>query len=153
MCFFLRKKHYFCAKYTAMPSYQVTYLPTQVVMSIKASDMQLGIPTAFAKLEMVLPSLKGRHFYGACRCVGTALEYWACVAPFVDTEFELYGLEPFTLPEGKYAYCKLLNWAEQVTKIKHVFMDMENYFAHDSSRPQIEDYRSQNELVLYLPIL
>lgn len=136
-----------------MPSYQVTYLAEQVVMSIKATDMQLGIPTAFAKLEMVLPSLKGRHFYGVCRCVGTSLEYWACVAPFVDSEFDLFGLERFVLPEGKYAFCQLLNWMEHTVRIKHIFMDMESYFAYDPSRPQIEDYRSQNELVLYLPIL
>ncbi len=133
--------------------YQTNYLPAVQVMSIKADSFPKGIITAFARLENALPSLKGRRFYGVCYNIGTEIAYRACVVPLVEGEFELYGLERFTIPAGQYAQVMLCNWQSEPPQTKAIFKDMAQYFAQDTSRPQIEFYKNANEMWLYLPIL
>ena len=134
-------------------TYNIAYLPTMQLMSIKAEPFYGGIVTAFAHLQNALPSLKGRLFYGTCRCIGTETERRACVAPLVEGEFELYGLERFVVPAGNYARAVLHNWQLESPQRKAIFTDMAKQFIEDTARPQIEFYKSQTEMWLYLPIL
>lgn len=105
-----------------------------------------GIGEAWAKLEARLPSLRGRRFYG------TYLrgEYRACVVQRDDPA--ALGLETWTIPGGAYARRKLAHWREHTAKIGGIFAAMAAEHPVDPDRPSIEFYRSQDELILLLPI-
>lgn len=134
-------------------TYNIAHLPAMQLMSIKVEPLRGGIITAFAHLQNTLPSLKGRLFYGTCRCVGTETERRACVVPLVEGEFELYGLERIVIAAGNYAHAVLHNWQLEAPQRKDIFVDMAKHFTEDTTRPQIEFYKSQTEMWLYLPIL
>jgi len=118
------------------------------VMCVVAVGGLEGIKEAWEKLEMPLPSLKGRKFYG------TYLngEYRACVALRDDDDPIALGLDKWTIPGGTYAHRKIQDWPERTGEIGKTFAAMAAEYPVDPTRPEIEFYRSQKELILYIPI-
>lgn len=123
------------------------------VMFVESPNGPAGSGEAFNKLESRLASLKGRKFYATFQY--STGQYRACVATEVPNEPEQLGLEKWCIPGGLYAQEKLENWTEHAEEIPNVFEKMsQTYSGHiDSSRPSIEFYKSQKELLLLLPIL
>ena len=104
-------------------------------------------PLAFQLLEAPMKSLRGRKFYGVI--LGNT--YRACVALVpeeIDTELPHPG---WTIPGGKYARCRIKNWDGDTTIIGPIFERSFNDVDRDTSRPTIEFYRSQRDLILMLP--
>ncbi len=123
------------------------------VMFVVAEGGPAGASSAFDKLEQALPSLKGRRFYG------TFLngEYHACVALREADNPNAYVFEKGTIPEGRYARKKIKQVDERTLGdvLPKEFDDLaERYKGKvDSTRPNIEFYRSEKELFIMLPIL
>jgi hypothetical protein len=103
---------------------------------------------AFDRLEARLPSLKGRKFYG------TLLngEYRACVALEAQDSPAAVGLETWTIPGGVYARRKLPRWSERLPEIGQIFGAMAAEYPRDPARPNVEHYRSQKELLLFMAV-
>ncbi|MGH2625530.1 MAG: hypothetical protein ACRDHY_02630 [Anaerolineales bacterium] len=122
------------------------------VMYVEAAEGVKGAREAFRKLEGLLPSLKGRKFYGTFQPADGS--YRACVVLASGDDPKSLGLETWVIPGGTYARAKLLDWAEHLDDIQRIFADMVNEFKErvDSRRPSLEFYRSQKELVLLLPL-
>lgn len=123
---------------------QVTLEDIKVMCVVAIGGLE-GIKDAWDKLEAPLPSLKGRKFYG------TYLngEYRACVA-LDDDDPATLGLD--TIPGGTYVRRKIQNWSERTSEIGETFAAMAAEYPIDPTRPEIEFYRSQKELILYMPI-
>ncbi len=121
------------------------------VMCVRAEGGPQGAREAFKRLEARLPSLRGRKFYGTYH----AGEYRACVALQPGDDPSIYGFETYVIPGGVFVREKMKNWSSQTSEIGEVFEAMATRERHrvDSSRPSIEFYRSQNELILLLPVL
>ena len=64
------------------------------------------------------------------------------------------GLASDVIPGGLYLREKMKNWTSRTDEIGKMFMAMGERERQrvDSSRPSIEFYRSQDELILLLPI-
>jgi hypothetical protein len=129
------------------------------VMRVKANMKGSGPSEAFTKLESKLSSLKGRKFYGTFRnLLDGQEEYYACVEQVGSDDPEKMQLERGLIPGGKYARRKLVGWAKIVRegKLPEIFQEFakstEPLLDHDDIRPSVEFYRSQNELILYLPV-
>ncbi len=105
-------------------------------------------PKAFKELEAKLPSLKGRKFYG----VVLGDEYRACVA--IDPNDDPLSLPhpTWTLPGGRYVRRSLPNWEDNVHLIGPTFETLCRRSDFDPSRPCIEYYRSQKELLVMVPV-
>lgn len=105
-------------------------------------------PNAFRELEGKLSSLKGRKFYG----VVLGDEYRACVAvdPHDDPRSSPYPT--WTLPGGRYVRRRISNWEEQLHLIGPAVEDLRRRPDFDPSRPCIEYYRSQQELLIMVPV-
>lgn len=118
------------------------------VMYVVAIGGLSGIKAAWAQLEASLPSLKGRRFYG------TYLngEYRACVALRDDDNPAALGLDTWAIPGGTYVQRKIEDWPDRTSEIGEAFADMAAEHPMDPMRPGIEFYRSQKELILYMPI-
>jgi predicted transcriptional regulator YdeE len=122
------------------------------LMYIQATSFPEGVEEAWRKLESRLPTIKRRKFFGTSRLVGEKIEYRACVVPSDESEPSRLGLDTFTIPAGNYASKNLVDWTKQ-TQIKTIFEELSSKYTVDSSRPHIEIYRSQKELVLMVPIV
>ena len=129
------------------------------VMRVKADMKGKGPSEAFTALECKLSSLKGRKFYGTFRILPDGQEeYYACVERVSSDNPEKMHLETGMIPGGKYARRKLVGWTKIVRegKLPKIFQEFaksnEALLDHDEIRPSLEFYRSQNELILYLPV-
>ena len=125
----------------------VTLDPVKVMFLVSPSGPQ-GAGEAFDRLEARLPSLKGRKFYG------TLLngEYRACVALEVQEPPAAMGLETWTIPGGAYARRKLEGWPERLPEIGQIFGELAAEYPRDPTRPNVEFYRSEKELLLFMAV-
>ena len=122
------------------------------VISVKAENFPDGIGEAFNRLESKLPSLRGRKFYGILLSKPEGKEYRACMVPFNENESSVFDLESYTIPGGKYCRVILKGWEGKTNDIKKVFNSLSESLEFDSSRPQIEYYKSKKELILMMPV-
>ncbi len=127
------------------------------VMRVRADMKGKGPPAAFGLLESRLPTLRGRRFYAAIQpSPDGGEEYWACVARVDADDPAKMQLETGVIPGGWYARRKVLDWEKVVDegRLPAMFDDMvraeEANF--DPSRPSVEFYRSQEELLLMVPV-
>ena len=125
----------------------VTLEDIKVMFVVSPSGPQ-GAGEAFERLEARLPSLKGRTFYG------TMLngEYRACVALEAQDSPAAVALETWTIPGGAYARRKLERWSERLLEIGKIFGVLAAEYPRDPTRPNIEFYRSQKELLLFMAV-
>ena len=105
-------------------------------------------PKAFKELEAALSSLKSRKFYG----VVLGDEYRACVT--IDPNDDPLSLPypTWTLPGGRYVRRRLTNWEDNLYLIGPTFETLCRRSDFDPSRPCIEYYRSQKELLVMVPV-
>jgi hypothetical protein len=104
--------------------------------------------TDFKKLEAKLSSLKGRKFYG----VVLGDEYRACVA--IDPNDDPLSLPhpTWTLPGGRYVRRTIPNWEDNLHLIGPAFETLCQRSDFGPSRPCIEYYRSQRQLLVMVPV-
>ena len=116
-------------------------------MWIGSEDGTEGATEAFGRLGAKLSSLKGRHFYGLLQNG----EYRAAVARSEDDDPLTLELESGVIPGGDYLRTRLVDW-ERVEQIGEAFKAMAAGIVPDASRPEVEFYRRERELLLFLPI-
>ena len=56
-------------------------------------------------------------------------------------------------PWCKYAREKIKEWKDKIPEIEKIFDSLSKSYCSDPERPSIEFYKSQKELILFLPIL
>jgi hypothetical protein len=125
-------------------------LPDVRVMYVESTTGHAGAAKAFDTLEAPFPTLKGRKFYGTFQ--PPTGPYRACVAIEPSDDVVALGFPTWTIPGGKYNRSKVANWEQHVPEIGKTFQRMRQESEHDLTRPSIEFYRSQRELVLFLPV-
>ena len=132
-----------------MPNLDSILKPVPVLF-VKAEGGPAGARKAFEHLEWVLGSHRGRRFYGTYD--GLTREYRACVEETKGDDPAAMKLEKWTIPGGRFATRKMRHWQSKVKSIGSAFDEMASGRKCDPNRPSIEFYRSESELVLYLPV-
>lgn len=127
----------------------IVTLEDKKVMYVATNDTQEGPSQAFENLESRLSTLRGRKFYGTFQNG----EYRACVEIPPDDSPSALGIATWVIPGGKYAREKLKDWQDKVSEIEKIFDSLSKSLRSDPERPSTEFYRSQKELILFLPIL
>lgn len=128
--------------------------PEIAVLRVRADFAGKGPAGAMSLLESRLPTLKGRKFYGAFRLLPEGEEYFACVERVPSDDSQQMQLDSGVIPGGLYARRKLLDWQSLIAagRLGQQFEEMIRLYDFDSSRPEIEFYRSMTELILLLPV-
>jgi len=126
----------------------IEQIPVMYVQGKQGEAIADQAPVAFEKLEAELDSLKGKKFYG----VIIDEEYRACVAIEQDSKTSSLPFPVWSIPGGKYVRRKIPNWEENLSMIGKAFDELCQRPDFDSSRPLIEYYRSQKELLLMVPL-
>ncbi len=120
------------------------------VIFVKAVGGPAGARQAFEILESVLGGHRGRRFYGTYDSL--TREYLACVEEAKGDDRAAMKVGRWTIPGGKFATRKITDWQSKIPSIASTFDEMANDRKYDPHRPSIEFYRSESELVLYLPV-
>lgn len=121
------------------------------VMFVRGNDDQADIGRAWAELEEVVGSLKGRKFYGAVDKDGS--EYRACVEIRDGDDPAALGLEAGSLPGGTYLRARIGGEPPRVYElIVPAFQELARTAARDDSRPEIEFYRRHDAIDLLMPV-
>ena len=122
------------------------------VMYLRSEGGVTGAKETFGILERKLTSLRGRKFYGTYD-PGTG-EYRACVAVQSGDDPSRLGLQTWSIPGGLYLREKMSDWTTRVQDIGKTFARMAEQSGNrvDESRPSVEFYRSESELILLLPV-
>lgn len=123
--------------------------PVMFVAGQAGKSIAEQAPRAFEALEAKLPSLKGRKFYGAA--LGD--EYRACVGIHPSDDPRSLPHPTWILPSGKYVRRRILDWGQHLDVIGPTMQALLGRPDVDTSRPCLEFYRSQKELLVMVPIL
>lgn len=126
--------------------------PEVPVMFLRAQDDQPSITRAWAELEEVVGSLRGRKFYGVFDPVNR--EYRACVERRSDDDPEALGLQLGTLPGGRYVRERLHGEPPAVyALIGPAFHRLAQRPDRDRQRPGVEFYRRRDVIDLLQPVV
>jgi hypothetical protein len=127
----------------------VTLEPIRV-LSVEADGGTKGASQAFEKLESKLQALRGRRFYGTYNPLTD--EYRACVEVVEGEDAKALGLDAWTIPGGKFARQMVPDWKSKLRELPKIFDELGRGRKVDRSRPSIEYYRSESELIIFLPL-
>lgn len=119
------------------------------VMCVVADGGMSGIRKAWDRLEEPFDTFVGRRFYG----VRWGDEYRACVALSEEDDPEALDLEHWVIPGGLYVSCRIDEWPRHTHQIPRRFAALEKTATVDRDRPAIEYYRTERELILYVPVV
>lgn len=120
-------------------------------LCLQTDDVPNGIKGIFHELETRVGNLQGKKFYGAVLCEGDKLLYKACVKK--EPGMNIPGTAEYIIPPGKYARTVMKDWPGKIPMIKDTFMEMMKQHEPDHSRPQVEYYKSEKELILLQPVV
>lgn len=129
--------------------------PALRLISAKSKNFPEGNSEAMSSIESHLKSLRGRKFYGLAYEKDSGMDYYAGLLPDNDIEerrFAELGFPTMEVEGGICARVKLLDWSLKIDQIGPTFGAMIDEYGIDSSRPQMEFYRSLSELHLLLPV-
>ncbi|MDP1587095.1 MAG: hypothetical protein Q8M07_05100 [Prosthecobacter sp.] len=129
--------------------------PKLRLITKKSVKFPEGNRDAFSAIESQLKTLKGRRFYGLVFERDEGMEYFAGLVPdsvIEESRFTELGFPITEVEGGACARIKLLNWTSKTDQIGPSFGAMIDQFGIDTSRPQMEYYRSLSELHLLLPV-
>ena len=114
-----------------------------------------GNSDAMSSIESHLKTLRGRKFYGLAYESEGGMDYYAGLVPDNEIEerkFTELGFPIMEIEGGTCARIKLFDWPSKIDQIGPTFGAMISEYGIDPSRPQMEFYRSHNELHLLLPV-
>jgi len=120
------------------------------VMFLRSPDDPAAFGPLWERLE-ALVGLRGRKFFGAF--IASSNEYHVCVQMKEGDDPAALGLESGTLPGGRYLRARLHGKPPGVyERIGPTFKALMKVAHADETRPEIEFYRSFDEIDLLLPI-
>ena len=115
-------------------------------MYVRADGGPAGAPDAFARLETALGGPRGRRFLGWLKDG----EYRACAVVRPGEDPAAYGLAKELVPGGAYARAR---HEGPFARLPETFRALERLHRVDATRPDLEDYRSRDEVFALLPVL
>lgn len=122
------------------------------VMFKRTADEQEAIARAWAELEELVGSLRGRKFFGVFDAARH--EYRVCVEQHAGDDANALGLETGTLAGGRYARVRLEGQPPAVYElIGPAFAQLAQRRDRDPSRLEIEFYRRHDVIDLLLPVI
>lgn len=117
------------------------------LFGIHVDDFPQGIQATFKKLEDMLPTRKGRKFYGIYTNNVSSEKYFAAVLEQYKNEGDKYNCSSIILPKGEYLALTIKNWSQKLDQIESIFDELFNDPRTDSNSESIEYYKSMTDLV------
>ena len=125
------------------------------LVTAKATVFPDDTSEAFKALEAPLDTLRGRKFYGLAFRAEHGIDYYAGLVPADEMEerrFVELGFSVIDVEGGPCARMKIKDWRTKTEQFAPVFQSMAEQHGVDSSRPEMEFYRSLAEVHLLSPV-
>ena len=106
-----------------------------------------GIKDAFDNLMNLVPDGIDRTYYGISYMSGDEVIYHVAVQELNAGEAERYNCERYTIEKGEYTADRVHQWMKKTHTIKDIFAEMLKDECPVSSRPAIEWYLNDDELI------
>ncbi len=117
------------------------------VFGMKVKTFPNGIGEAFELLMKILDEGFNRSYYGIAEMKENQMIYKAVAAEKYDGESEKYNLEKSVIEGGTYFTETIKDWRNNTDCIKDVFQEMMKSSQVDKSKPCIEWYKNNNEML------
>lgn len=119
---------------------------------LKAFGMQVktfpnGIKEAFDGIIKMLPAKDKRFYYGISECTNEGIIYIAATAETFEGEGSQYGYDSYVVEKGEYLAETVVGWLNKTHGIKDVFEQMFKDDRADRSKPCIEIYKNDDEII------
>ena len=112
-----------------------------------------GIGEAFDSLIEMVPERLNRSYYGiSYMAPDNKAVYIAAVEEKNKGEAERNKCERFTIEQGKYLAVSVKDWRKKTDTIKDVFHEMMNEKNIDHSKPCVEWYKNDDEMLCMLKL-
>jgi predicted transcriptional regulator YdeE len=110
-----------------------------------------GVKEAFDELVHIVPEGLKRAYYGISKMDKDGnIMYYAAVEETVDGEGKKYGYDYYTIEHGKYLAEPVKDWQANIACIKDVFGEMMKDKRYDETKPCVEWYKDDKEMLCML---
>ncbi|GEO09091.1 hypothetical protein [Segetibacter aerophilus] len=123
------------------------------VFGFQVKTFPMGIKEAFDELTTRISAEDGRFYYGISECTKDGIVYIAAAAEKFEGEGDQYGYQHFLIEKGEYLAVTVLDWLCKTDSIKDVFVEMFTDARADRSKPCVEIYKSDDEMVCLVKTL
>lgn len=106
-----------------------------------------GIGAAFDAIIKKLPQGDQRSYYGISECTENGIVYIAAAEEKNETEPQRYGFSTYTVEKGDYLSITVNDWMSKTGSIKNVFEDIMKDGRADNTKPAVEIYKDDNEML------
>lgn len=124
-------------------------LPADVnVFGFQVNNFPAGIGEAFDKLIQKTGDCAGsRNYYGLSDFKNGKMAYYALAEERFPNEAEKYNYEKFNIEKGNYLTIEVSEWQKKTNCIKDVFSEIIKDSRVNKTKPAIEWYKSENEML------
>lgn len=138
-------------KYSFMDTYT---LPADIsVFGILVENFPNGVGDAFGAMMQQIADGKSRAYYGISSMDAEGrVKYYAAAEEKLPDEAALYGYEKYTIEQGEYLTVTVQNWRTKTDCIKDVFHELMQDKRVDHTKPCVEWYKSDDEMICMLKV-
>ena len=123
------------------------------LFGVEVKTFPIGIKEAFDELIRKLSPTDDRTYYGVSECTKDGIIYIAAAAETHEGEGEKYGYDNYLVEKGEYLAVTVLDWMKKTGSIKNVFEEMFTDVRADRTKPCVEIYKNDNEMVCMVKAL
>lgn len=116
------------------------------VFGVQVKDFPEGIGEAFDALVQMLGGFN-RSFYGISKFYNGKMLYYATAEETYHGEAEKYNGHGYIIEQGEYLTETINNWRNKTNCIKDVFEEMGRDNSVDKTKPAIEWYKNDDEML------
>ncbi len=117
------------------------------VFGFQVKSFPNNVDEAFNTLMQSIKNDKERNYYGVSYMEGDAIVYKAFAEEKSEGEASRYNYETYTIEKGEYYTITLKNWRNNTSSIKDIFSEMMKDEQTDNSKPCIEWYKTNDEML------
>jgi hypothetical protein len=118
------------------------------VFGTEVATFPLGIKEAFSALLNLIPDGFKRSYYGISYMDEKGkIIYMATAEEKNKGEAEKYNCKRYTIEKGEYLAEEISDWLKKVDCIKDIFHDMMQDARADNTKPVVEWYKTQTEML------
>jgi hypothetical protein len=112
-----------------------------------------GIGDAFEALVKMIPDGFNRSYYGISKMENSKMTYIAAAEELNNQEAEKYNCNRYIIERGDYLTIALADWQTKTDSIKDVFDQLVKDNRTDKSKPGIEWYKNEKEMLCMMKAL
>lgn len=134
---------------------EVNDLPKDIrVFGFEVKSFPNGINQAFDTLiKQVSGTGEPRSYYGISTMANGKITYYVTAEEVHEGEAEKYGYQRQVFERGKYLVVTLKNWKQNTNSIKDLCHQLVSDARTDKSKPMIEWYKNDDEMMCMLKML